>query len=94
MYLIEIVIILLYNQSIILYQLMFKKRSYFMDNYNRPSKYSFLLPIGIIMLLPIFVVSFIQSGNIIDKTFFFIALLGYVLIIISTLLGYRKNVKN
>ena len=58
---------------------------------NTYSKYSFLLPIGIMMLLPSFMVSFIKQGNIIDKIFFFIALLGYVFIIISTILGYRKK---
>jgi hypothetical protein len=59
---------------------------------NRP-KYYVLFPVGIIMLLPTFVVSFIQKGNIIDKMFFFIALLGYILIIFATVKGYKKMYK-
>lgn len=62
-----------------------------MRDENKHSKNSFLLPIGVVMLLPVFIVSFIQQGNIIDKVFFFIALVGYVLIIISTILGHKKK---
>ena len=65
-----------------------------MKDDNKYRKYSFLLPIGIIILLPAFSMSFVRQGNIIDKAFFCIALLGYILIIISTILGYRKNSKH
>ena len=63
-----------------------------MKEENKHSKYSFLLPIGIMMLLPPFAISFIQQGNIIDKIFFFVALLGYIFIIIATVLGHRKKI--
>lgn len=58
---------------------------------KRYSRYAYLLPIGIILLLPAFIVSFIQQGNIIDRAFFFMVLLGYILIIISTTSEYRKK---
>ena len=63
-----------------------------MRDENKHSKNSFLLPIGVVMLLPVFIVSFIQQGNIIDKVLFFIALVGYVLIIISKILGHKKKI--
>ncbi|MDR3598026.1 hypothetical protein [Clostridium sp.] len=63
-----------------------------MKEENKHSKYSFLLPISIMMLLPPFVISFIQQGNIIDKIFFFATLLGYIFIIMATVLGHRKNI--
>lgn len=61
---------------------------------DKYSKFAYLLPIGIIMLLPAFLVSFVHQGNMIDKTFFLIALLGYILIIIGTVLGYKKHRAN
>lgn len=62
-----------------------------MNSKDKHSGYSFLLPVGIIMLLPAFIVSFIHQGNIIDKLFFFIALLGYILIIVSATLSHGKK---
>lgn len=62
-----------------------------MRDENKHSKKLILLSIGVVMLLPAFNVSFIQQGNIIDKVFFFIALIGYIFIIISTILGYKEK---
>ena len=62
-----------------------------MKDNRRYSKWLYILPIGIIMLVPTFVVAFIRQGNIIDKIFFFIALLGYILIVTPIVLGHRKK---
>ena len=67
------------------------KEVYLMKEDNRYSQYSVLLPISLMMLLPSFVISFIQRGNFSDKIFFFVAFLGYIFIIIATVLGHRKN---
>lgn len=58
---------------------------------NKYSKFSYLLPLGIVMLLPSFLVAFVQQGNMIDRAFFYIALLGYLFIIIATVSSYKKQ---
>jgi vacuolar-type H+-ATPase subunit I/STV1 len=58
---------------------------------NKYAKFAYLLPIGIVMLLPAFLISFVHQGNMIDKVFFFVALLGYLFIIIGTVVAYKNT---
>lgn len=56
---------------------------------NKKSKFKsiYLIPIGIILLVPAFYVSFIREGNTLDRLFFFSTLIGYVLISLMVVLG-------
>lgn len=58
---------------------------------NKYSKLSYLLPLGVVMLLPSFLVAFVHQGNMIDRVFFFVAVLGYLFIIIATVSSYKKQ---
>ena len=56
------------------------------------SRLLYLIPIGILMVVPIYLNAFVyESATIIDKIMFYMCLIGYILIVFGTVKSFKKG---
>lgn len=62
---------------------------------NRFSRIAYLVLIGVCLTLPTYIYAFLVSdGNTIDRVFFGVSVIGFLLILIGVGLGLKKEVDN
>ena len=62
---------------------------------NRFSSIAYLVLIGLCLTLPAYIYAFVNSdGNTVDRVFFGVSVIGFLLMLIGVGLGLKKEVDN